>query len=318
MAALILEITSRHGSHYHPIDKAVTRVGRALDNDIIVTDPTVSAYHFLIRQTADGGHELLSIADENGIRIGRRTVDGAVGLDSLPLTFEAGRTRFNILDRSQPVAATRLISCREGSACVFGHWSWAFALFALLLVFSAYENYLSTPRILNWDTYWSDQLTLTGTAVGLALGLLLINRLTSHRWDFAASLSFTSLILIVSFLFDQALSFTDYFFTSELPGLLANLAWAGLLLPLATAWFLIRLNHGNHVLAWMLVVALFTTPAYLQFKALATEYDLFDEFSKKTHYSNALYPWDIRLPQTISIDEFAANNLLTEPTEQDQ
>ena len=39
MATLIIEIQGRHGSQYHKIEKAAVRVGRALDNDIILSDP---------------------------------------------------------------------------------------------------------------------------------------------------------------------------------------------------------------------------------------------------------------------------------------
>lgn len=310
MATLILEVLSRHDSRFFPIDKPVLRVGRALDNDIILTDPAVSPHHFLIRAGLQGAYELVSLADENGIRLGRRRIEDKLVLDAPPIEFDAGRTRFRILERSTPVAPTRLISCRNGGACLFGHWGWALALFLLMFVFSAYENYLSTPRVLTWETYWRDQVAITGTALGLSLGLLLINRITSHRWDYPAVLSFTSLALIFSFSIDQAVSLADYFFSSPMPGFVANLAWALVLLPLASAWFLIRLNHGNRILSWALIVMLFTPSVYVQFKEIASHYDLFNSFSKKTHYSNALYPWDIRLQATTTIDEFVANNLL--------
>lgn len=313
MAALILEVVARHGSQFHPLDKPVIRIGRALDNDIILTDPAISPHHLVIRRTPEDRYELISIADENGIRIGRQRVDEAIRLDELPLEFDAGRTRFRILDRAQPVAPTRLISCRHGGACIFGHWGWATALFILLTLISAYDNYLSTHRIPSWESYWSDQLVITGTALMLSVGLLVVNRLISHRWDYPASLSFVSLVLIGAFFLDQVASFANYLFTSELPGFLINLSWLALLLPAATAWFLIRLNHGNHVTSWIVIVLLFTPFAYLQFKQVDAHYNLIDEFSKKTYYSNSLYPWDYRLATSIEIEEFMSSGILTEP-----
>lgn len=309
MAALILEIVSRHGSQFYPIDKPVVRVGRALDNDIILGDPSVSPYHFTIRQGSDKIRQLVSLADENGIRINRRKAADTVNLDRLPLAFDAGRTHLRILDRSQAVAPTRLISCHDGKSCIFGNWGWAIALFIGMVVLTGYDNYLSTPKVLSWDSFWSDQLVIVAAAIGLSVGLLLVNRVTSHRWDWPSSLSFVSITLIGAFLLDQLIPFADYFFTSELPGFAISLIWIALVLPLAAAWFLISLNHGNNITSWILIAILFTPAAYLQFKQLGAHYNLFNEFSKRTYYSQALYPWDLRLQQTVTIEEFAANNL---------
>ena len=313
MAALILEVVARHGSQFFPLDKPVVRVGRALDNDIILTDPALSPYHLVIRRTPRGLFELVPVADENGIRVGRQRLDQTVRLDELPLEFDAGRTRFRIHERTQPVAPTRLISCRNGGACIFGHWGWAIALFTLMTLVSAYDNYLSTHRLLSWDSYWSDQLVITGTALAMSVGLLVVNRMISHRWDYPAALSFVSLLLIGAFLLAEAATFINYLFTSELPGFAINLGWRALILPAATAWFLIRLNHGNHVTSWIVVVMLYTPFAYVQFKQLDAHYNLLGEFSKKTYYSNSLYPWDYRLEQTIPIQEFVSNGILSEP-----
>lgn len=314
MAALILEVVARHSSQFFPLDKPVVRVGRALDNDIILTDPALSPYHLVIRRNPQGQFELVSVADENGIRIGRQRVDETVRLDKLPLEFDAGRTHFRIHDRAQPVAPTRLISCRNGGACIFGHWGWATALFILLTLISAYDNYLSTHRLLSWDSYWSDQLVITGTALALSVGLLVVNRMISHRWDYPAALSFISLLLIGAFLLDQFATFTNYLFTSEMPGFVINLGWLALILPAATAWFLIRLNHGNTIASWVVIVMLFTPFAYVQFKQMDAHVNLLDEFSKKTYYSNTLYPWDIRLERTIPIEEFVSTEILHEPS----
>lgn len=305
MAALILEITHRHGSHYHPVDKPLIRAGRALDNDIILPDPSVSPYHFTLRQIPDGGYQLLSLADENGIRVGGRKITEPLALRELPVEFDAGRTRIRVLDRSQPVAPTRLISCPNGGHCLFGHWGWALALFAALVLLSGFENYLSTPQLLSWKSFWRDQVVITTTALGLSLGLLIVNRLSSQRWDYPSSLSFVSLALIIGYALDQVVVFADYFFTSPMPGYLVSLTWVLLLLPFALGWFLIRLHHGSTATSVTMIVLLMTPGAYLQVKELVTHYGLFDDFSKKAFYSTALYPWDRRLAKTLSIDEFS-------------
>lgn len=317
MAALIIELPGRGGSQFHKIEKAVTRVGRALDNDIILSDPSVSPYHFTICRNPDGAYELHSLADENGLRIGRRKVEEPLALSRLPLAFDAGRTAVRILDSSQPVPPTRLISCQDGGACLFGHWGWALLLFCLFFALSAVDNYLSTPKLITWESFGRDQMNITLVALGLSFVLLAINRLTSQRWDYSSSLSFTSLALISALLLDQLIPFLDYVFTSPLPGFMIDLIWITVLLPLAMAWFLVRLHHGNTPASVFFILFLLTPIAYFQLKEIADEYAFFQTFSKKAFYSDALYPSDRRLSPTISIDKFAklsAQRVAPEPS----
>ena len=48
MEALILEINTRGLHRYQQIEREVTTIGRALDNDIILSDPTVAPHHLKI------------------------------------------------------------------------------------------------------------------------------------------------------------------------------------------------------------------------------------------------------------------------------
>lgn len=306
MAKLTLEILYRNQSQFHKIDRPLLRIGRALDNDIILPDPAVSAYHLALRTAEGGAHELVPLADENGTHVAGRAIDRPITLDKLPLTVDIGRTRIVVHDRQQPVAATRLISCRNGGLCIFGHWIPAILLFAAMTLFSAYDNYLATPKRLAWESFGSDQAVIMAIALVLTLAMLLINRITSHRWEFASSLSFVSFALILGFGIDQLTAFLDYYFTSPLPGFTINTAWAALFVPLFTLWFLARLHHGNMAISLILVVIIFTPGAYLQTKQVVNHYGLLGEFTKTAHYSRALYPWDIRAAETLDIESFSS------------
>ena len=50
-------------------ENAVTRIGRELDNDVVLTDPRASRYHATIRRTADG-LEVKDLGSANGTMIG--------------------------------------------------------------------------------------------------------------------------------------------------------------------------------------------------------------------------------------------------------
>ena len=93
MGGLILEIQTRHDRHYVPLDKPLLRVGRALDNDLILSDPTVSAHHFSIKRTAAQDYVLVPLDDENGTRIDGRVVDAPQPLEARATTVDVGRSR---------------------------------------------------------------------------------------------------------------------------------------------------------------------------------------------------------------------------------
>ncbi|MCB1774723.1 MAG: FHA domain-containing protein, partial [Gammaproteobacteria bacterium] len=298
MAALILEIQGRHGPVYHKIDQAITRVGRAFDNDIILSDPTVSAHHFVVRRDADGGFVLHPGSDENGLRHDRRKISEPLVLQSREFVFEAGRTRMRLLPVDAPIAPTRLMHC-PGGACLFGHWGWALLLFGVLVAFSAVDNFLSTPLQLSWESYWKDQVIIVLIIAGFAFGLLVVNRLTSHRWDFAASLSFVSLALGLNMIIDRGLPFIDYYFNSAIPSFAFGIVWGLLIMPVALLWFLLKLQHGNTVGSLVTVAMLLSPAAYFQVDKLGDHYDLWDEFSGTAYYESTLVPWDYRREPTL-------------------
>ena len=104
-------------------------------------------------------------------------------------------------------------------------------------------------------------------ALGLVVSLLIINRITSHRWDLPSSLSFVSLLLTTALVLDLMIPYADYFFTprrypassSDWPGV--SYSFHG-----PWAWFLVRLHHGNTAASIVFVVVLLLPAAYYQLK----------------------------------------------------
>lgn len=308
MATLILETSGRQGHRIHHVTAPVVRVGRAFDNDVILTDPTVSPHHFVLRLNDRNLYELHPIGEENGIRIGRRQLREARELDELPLEFDAGRTRIRLLESTQPVEPTRLLNCRHG-ACIFGHWAWALVLFGVMIALSATDNYLSTFEKLSWSSFWRDQVTIVLVAVALTIGLVAINRLTSQRWDLPACLSFVGLLLGLALLIDLLTPFIDYYFNTAIPSFTFSLAWSLVVMPVSLSWFLIRLNHGNRVSSLVIVAMLLSPAAYFQVKETIAYFNLADQFSRKAFYTTTLVPWDQRYSKTLTIDEFSQMQL---------
>jgi hypothetical protein len=72
MPELIIEELTRSGIHicYHRVTELPVRIGRALDNDIVLADPFVSPYHFVIEKI-DEGMIIIDQGSDNGTFIGR-------------------------------------------------------------------------------------------------------------------------------------------------------------------------------------------------------------------------------------------------------
>ena len=76
MDPLIIEIKTRGLHRYQAFDKPELTLGRALDNDIILSDPTVEPYHVKILRHEDGNIELQNLAEVNPAQFnGRQDVE---------------------------------------------------------------------------------------------------------------------------------------------------------------------------------------------------------------------------------------------------
>jgi ABC transport system ATP-binding/permease protein len=55
-----------------------TRIGRDLENEIVVDDPLVSRFHAELRARSDGRHELVDLGSRSGTFVNGRLVDRAI------------------------------------------------------------------------------------------------------------------------------------------------------------------------------------------------------------------------------------------------
>lgn len=304
MARLILEVRDRHGRRFHKLEKPVTRIGRAYDNDIILQDPAVSPHHLVLRLSSEHELGVFPISDENGVFVDKRKIEDPLTDTGFPLALETGRTRLVIRQQSEPVAPTRLLSCGRGGTCLFGDWRWTLLLFGLLVCLTGIDNYLSTPMLLNWDSFWSDQALILATSIVLSAGLILINWVASRHWDANGAVAFVSMVVIVALLFKQATGFANYFFASALPGHLLDLVWHLAVLPLLLVWYFLRLNHGNATASVLLALAVASPGAYMQAQTSSHYFSWSDSFSKEAFYGKELQPWDIRIEPTLSVPDY--------------
>jgi hypothetical protein len=107
MAALaLLEVLDRDGAARHGLSVSgwPVRVGRALDNDLVLDDPHVAAHHFCL--DVDERGVFVAVGDSvNGVRLGSQTL--AAGqrqtLGNAPAMLLAGRSLLRLRQAASPV-----------------------------------------------------------------------------------------------------------------------------------------------------------------------------------------------------------------------
>jgi hypothetical protein len=101
MGAALIEILDRDGQVRQaiPVAQWPLRIGRALDNDVVLSDPHVAAHHLVVADHG-AGLELAVAETRNGVLLGRRRLrsgeQAALAAGDDPIELTAGRTRLRL------------------------------------------------------------------------------------------------------------------------------------------------------------------------------------------------------------------------------
>jgi len=140
-ALALIEILDRDGSvrHAQKVLSWPLRVGRSLDNDVVLDDPHVAGHHFTVDANEDGVY--LAVGDTiNGVGVGsQRLVAGERWQAAAsPSTIVAGRSHLRLrlaehpLAPEMPLTATRVLA--QGRTTI----AWLIGLNVLAVVFDTY------------------------------------------------------------------------------------------------------------------------------------------------------------------------------------
>ena len=231
MAALIVRVHSRHGRgvEYHRIDADELRIGRALDNDLIVADPYLGAAQFrLVREGERLALEVLDRTNEVLVN-GRRREESLIELASGD-EIDVGHTALAVLREDTPVApARRMPSSVWGQ---LGAWRPLASALALLAVaaLSVLMDWLGTVDDPQWHELIAGSLGLLAVLLGWATVWALIARVNRHQAQFSGHLALACIVVLAGFAISTAVEYAAY--AADLSGLVNAGDWlsGGLLL----------------------------------------------------------------------------------------
>lgn len=304
MDALVLEIHAQGLHRYHVIDKPHTRIGRAFDNDVILSEPTVAPYHLAIIRDDDGNIELHNLADVNPARFNGQA-QNSVTLDSLPVNIKLGRIEARIVRPDHSVAATKTLAGNGRPKHLFSHAFWGILLIGLCLISSAVDFHVHSYTSYKWDELV--KIVARETAlylVGLVFFLAILERLIFNRCELKPLVVVISFSYLMFQLINPLIDELSYIFTSNLPELIFEITWYVILMPLIASLYLIHINHQKRNKSIGLALLLCSPLIILSAIEVSHMLGYLDNFSTSANYHRDLSALNWQNDETNSITSF--------------
>jgi hypothetical protein len=302
--ALILEITTRGLHRYQQIDSEVTTIGRALDNDIILSDPTVAPHHLKIIRDASNSVEVVNLTEVNPTRINSQRQQSVV-TDKLPVKLEIGRIQAQLLSRDQAVAETRPIAGNGHGNQLFGRVYWTVLLILACLLLGGFEFFLNSYNSYKWSDLLKYVLRETVLTVGVFVFVLsILERLLVNRWEIRQLVTTVCLVYLLYNLLTLIANGLNYLFSASWPSTWIYFGWYLTFIPCAIALYLIHISHlkqSRSILLAMLIASPIAVPTIFQSPQLRM---MLDDFSATARYQNSLSPLNWHLKSSVTIEKF--------------
>jgi hypothetical protein len=303
MAQVIFETIIRGQSHYHKINSFPASIGRAFDNDIILSDPSVSPHHLEIDED-ENGYMLRNISDENGTLLNKHPMDSLVTAIKLPAVVNLGDLKGRVLSHKTAVEPTRIKPQSKGLFHFLSNPLWVSSLFFITLAFIFIDRYQSIPLKRDLLFYFNQLFPTLLIMLGITLIIGSISRLSTHRWEIFSALGIASLFFFFPLVLDYLGHFFNYLLTSDLPAsIFTNIAHF-LVLPALLMLYMVRV----HLTPWFPALG-----AAVLVSSPISAYHLNDQidqlsshsgFSPLPPYNQTLSSLDIRTADSISLGDY--------------
>jgi hypothetical protein len=303
MAKLILETVYKGNRNYHQIHSFPATVGRALDNDVIVSDITVSPNHLHIDET-ETGFKITNLSTENGTKVNQvKIANEPIDLE-VPSRLQLGDLKVTAMLPDTEVAPTRIKKVQRGFFSFLNNPFWALTFVAMSFGLTVLGKFITTPVAEGAWVYVSKVLPALLFVFLIALIITCVSRLSTHRWAIVPAISIAALFMLLPQIFDHVGRFLDYYLTSSLPTSIFENMRNFLLVPVLLVVYMVRVHYVK-ISSALGIAFLATMPISAFFLS-----DLVDQmsnnqgFSPMPSYNKSLSSLDIRAKSTMSIDDF--------------
>jgi hypothetical protein len=225
VAALILEVASRPGRtpSYRRLEDGELRLGRGLDNDVIVGDPFIGAQQLRLVPEERGVLAYVLDRTNNAFVNGRYLEDAQVRLE-VGDELLVGHTRLRLLGEGMPVPAARQMIGSRWSR--LGHWRAVLAglMWCLLCAYALFFDYQKSFDAVNWPQLLTSVLLLGLIVLAWAALWAVIGRLWRNQAQLASQLFVSATMTWLMIQVTVTSGYVDY--ASNSPRLASLFDWS--------------------------------------------------------------------------------------------
>ena len=299
---VVFEIVSRggHTIERHRVSGDRITIGRAFDNELILTDETVSPHHAILEADAQGNPVLIDTGSLNGIRSDRYGAGSRIAIVSGE-TCNLGRARIRIYLPGHPVAETIRVGGFDGLINRVGTGPVLGLLAIAVGGVTVAELWLSSYSGIEWDQIGIGLFSVFGAATMVAIFLAIIGRVAKHEGRMQTQLALVLLYLLLQS--GIVFAYEVVLFNTLSPWLSAAIGLAASFVLLAIAlWVCLHIatNLGARQ-RWQFSLA-FTT--VLLCVSVYPEFVARGEFSDSPRYVKQVKPPQLRFAGGVDRDVF--------------
>ncbi|MCB1608277.1 MAG: FHA domain-containing protein [Xanthomonadales bacterium] len=297
----VLEVHERSGALRERVrlDADRLRIGRALDNDLVLEDPYVCAHHAELHW-GDEGWTLVDLNSVNGLRL----ADSHQRLDKIalagPMDLRIGHTALRFRSCDEQIAAARKDPTGGRWSTLLARVPVALGAVVLAGLLIAFQQHLNQVQHREWLPAVAGSVGSVSTLVIWALAWALVNRVFAHRLNYPSHLSIGALSMIGALVASTLIEYVLFAFSGD--GLEKVLGLLSLFGFLAVAlWGHLRVisptSRSRQALVAVSVSLLLYLVTYLPDQ-------VGDDYSNDPQFSAILKPPAFQLTDGLSADHF--------------
>ena len=284
---VVIEIIGAEGKvpRFERPTQAVIRIGRALDNDVIIDDPYIDPHHIVVDVSDPGAWHVTDLDSRNGTSKGH----GAVTEQAIESGDELliGKTRVRFFRVDHQVPAARSLNDLEHRLLAFNSVPSLVLLMIALAALPCLALYLNSAGTdIKLDRYVMVSTSLLGSTILVAGFWALIARLLRGESRFRVLFNITMLLALVSALLRPTVDVLAYNFPGSDLAAVANILVTAVLGGLYVYVVLLLSTRLSSPLSQIVAVIIATG-------TLATyaidEYSAKDDFRPYPQYDGTVY-----------------------------
>ncbi len=196
---IVFEVVSRAGRTLERHRARSTRlsIGRAFDNDLILSDETVSPHHAALETTPEGVVVVKDLDSLNGVRTERHERI----VDPTPLhsgdEYSFGRARVRIYSTAHTVADTVRVGGLDWLVNNLGNGPILGLIVALAAMVAIVEQWLNTYSVIHWQQMGIGVVGVMAVGVVVAMFWAIVGRVVKHEGRFKTQLALVLLYLLL-------------------------------------------------------------------------------------------------------------------------